>query len=227
MLNVIYEDNHVLVVIKPQNIPSQADSTNDLDMVYYVKEYLKEKYNKPGNVYVGLVHRLDRPTGGVMVFAKTSKASARLSEQIRSNQMQKKYFAILQGKPKEDKAYLKHYLLKNMKTNTVSVVPQLTTNAKMAELEYEVLDDVQGYSLAKINLYTGRSHQIRVQMKHIGTPLVNDAKYNAENYKKGGRLCLWAYELNFVHPTTNKEMKFKVAPPEIAPWTSFNISKYM
>ena len=206
---------------------SQADITNDLDMLTIIKDYLKKKYNKPGNVYLGLVHRLDRPTGGVMVFPKTSKASARLSEQIRSNQMQKKYFAILQGKPKEDKAYLKHYLLKNMKTNTVSVVPQLTTNAKMAELEYEVLDDVQGYSLAKINLYTGRSHQIRVQMKHIGTPLVNDAKYNAENYKKGGRLCLWAYELNFVHPTTNKEMKFKVAPPEIAPWTSFNISKYM
>jgi 23S rRNA pseudouridine1911/1915/1917 synthase len=141
--------------------------------------------------------------------------------------MQKTYFAIVQGQPKEDKAYLKHYLLKNMKTNTVSVVPPLTTNAKMAELEYEVLDTENGKSLVKVNLFTGRSHQIRVQMKHIGTPVVNDAKYNADNYKKGSKLCLWAYELNFVHPTTKQDMKFKVAPPEFAPWTDFNCAKYI
>ena len=226
-LNVIYEDNHVIVVIKPQNIPTQADESGDKDMLTIVKEYLKEKYNKPGEAFVGLVHRLDRPTGGVMVFAKTSKSATRLSEQIRNDEMSKKYVAVTLGVPKQPKMQLVNYLLKNAKTNSVSVVPELTTNAKKAILDYE-LKDVQGkYSLVDVDLHTGRSHQIRVQLKHIGCPIMGDIKYGG-NEVKGCNLALWAYELKFVHPTTKQKLTFKVYPPaENPPWRLFNLDKFI
>ena len=226
-LKVIYEDNHVIVVIKPQNIPTQADESGDKDMLTMVKEYLKEKYNKPGEAFVGLVHRLDRPTGGVMVFAKTSKCATRLSEQIRNNEMSKRYVAVTYGVPKQSKMQLVNYLLKNAKTNSVSVVPELTTNAKKAVLDYE-LKDVQGkYALLDVDLHTGRSHQIRVQLKHIGCPIMGDIKYGG-NEVKGVNLALWAYELKFEHPTTKQKLTFKVYPPiENNPWKLFNVEKFI
>lgn len=224
-LKVLYEDNHIIVVIKPQGVPSQEDSTADCDMLTMVKDYIKEKYNKPGNVYVGLVHRLDRPTGGVMVFAKTSKASARLVEQIKNKEMTKKYFAITSRVPEKQHALLSNYLLKNAKTNTVSVVPSATTGAKLAELSYDVLEEANGTALLNVDLYTGRSHQIRVQLKHIGCPLVGDAKYGVANKSK--TLCLWAYYLKFTHPTTKKIMLFKVCPPENGVWKQYNYSKFI
>ena len=147
MLDVIFEDNHILVVVKPQNIPSQEDESMDENMVSLVKKYLKEKYNKPGNVYVGLVHRLDRPTGGIMVFAKTGKASARLTEQLQSGEMKKTYLTVVNGAPKEDEKELINYLKKNMRENIVSVVPELTTGAKKAVLNYQVLDKNDKVSL--------------------------------------------------------------------------------
>ncbi len=223
-LNVLYEDNHVIVVLKPQNVPTQEDESKDLDMLTMVKDYIKEKYEKPGNVYVGLVHRLDRPTGGVMVFAKTSKAAARLSEQVKNKEMIKRYLAVTSKVPAKEQGKLSNYLLKNPKTNTVSVVPQLTTGAKLAELEYKVLDSVNGMSLVDVNLFTGRSHQIRVQFKHIGCPLVGDAKYGTATANK--KLALWAYYLRFTHPTTGKTLTFKVFPPaDEKPWDNYNYSK--
>ncbi|MBQ9790954.1 MAG: RluA family pseudouridine synthase [Clostridia bacterium] len=227
-LNVIYEDNHILVVIKPQNIPTQADDSNDLDMLTMVKNYIKEKYNKPGDAYVGLVHRLDRPTGGIMIFAKTSKAASRLSTQIKDGSFHKKYFAVVVGAPKENRQKLVHYLKKNARTNTVSVVPSLETGAKRAELEYNVLEKLTKVSLVDVDLFTGRSHQIRVQLKTIGCPIYGDVRYGGDTLAKGHNLALWAYELRFVHPTTQKNMVFKVMPPvEATPWSSFKMDKYI
>ena len=223
-LNIAYEDNHIIVVVKPQNIPTQEDDSKDKDLLTMVKEYIKVKENKPGNVFCGLVHRLDRPTGGVMVFAKTSKAASRLSEQIKNGEMQKKYLTVVNGKPREKRAKLVNYLLKNARTNTVQIVPELTTNAKRAELEYELLEAKDKVSLLKINLQTGRSHQIRVQMKNIGCPVYGDVKYGGDILAKGHNLALWAYELKFIHPTTRENMTFKVYPPEdIVPWKVFNL----
>lgn len=224
-LNVAYEDNHVIVVVKPQNIPTQEDESKDKDLLTMVKEYIKEKENKPGNVYVGLVHRLDRPTGGVMVFAKTSKAASRLAEQMKNGEFQKKYLTVVNGKPREKRSKLVNFLQKNARTNTVQVVPELTTNAKRAELDYEVLDVKEKVSLVKIDLHTGRSHQIRVQMKHIGCPVYGDVKYGGDILAKGHNLALWSYELRFVHPTTKENMTFKVYPPETqVPWKVFNLN---
>ncbi len=224
-LNVVYEDNHIIVVIKPQNIPTQEDESKDKDLLTIVKEYIKVKENKPGNVYVGLVHRLDRPTGGVMVFAKTSKAASRLTQEMHTDEFKKRYLAVINGKPREKRAKLVNYLLKNPRTNTVQVVPELTTNAKRAELKYEVLDEKEKVSLVSVQLLTGRSHQIRVQMKNIGNPIYGDVKYGGDILAKGHNLALWAYELKFVHPTTKENMTFKCYPPEdIVPWSVFNLN---
>lgn len=223
MLKIIHEDNHVLVVIKPQNVPSQEDSSKDKDMLTMVKEYLKEKYNKPGNVYAGLVHRLDRPTGGVMVFAKTSKAASRLAEQIKTGDFQKTYLAVVNGSPKVNYEQLTNYLAKNETLNKVQIVPQLVDGAKIAKMEYNLMQKSEKLSLLKIHLFTGRSHQIRVQLKGIGLPIYGDAKYgNGER----GNLALWAYELKFLHPTTRVPMTFQVYPPtEERPWNEFNFTK--
>ncbi len=220
-LKVIHEDNHVIVVIKPQNVPSQQDESKDLDMLTMVKNYIKDKENKQGDAFVGLVHRLDRPTGGVMVFAKTSKSASRLSQEIGVGEFKKKYLAVVNGSPKEKRAKLVHYLKKHARTNVVNVVPELTTDAKRAELDYVVFDEKEKVSLIEVNLTTGRSHQIRVQMKHIGCPIYGDVKYGGDKLAKGHNLALWAYELRFVHPTTKENMTFKVYPPEIIPWTVF------
>ena len=224
-LQVVYEDNHIIVVVKPQNIPTQEDESKDKDLLTMVKEYIKQKENKPGNVFVGLVHRLDRPTGGVMVFAKTSKAASRLSEQVRNRTISKKYLAVVLGKPKEKVAKLTNFLHKHARTNTVQVVPELTTGAKKAELEYEILDSKDKVSLVSVQLITGISHQIRVQMKHIGCPVYGDVKYGGDKLAKGHNLALWAYELKFVHPTTKENMTFKVYPPEDKiPWKVFDLN---
>ncbi len=224
-MDVIFEDNHVIVVVKPQNIPTQLDESNDLDMLTMVKNYIKEKYDKPGNVYLGLVHRLDRPTGGLMVFAKTGKSASRLSEQLASGEMTKKYLAVVNGVVSKNSEKLVNYLKKNAKTNTVAVVPELTTGAKRAELEYEVLERREKVSLVSLNLFTGRSHQIRVQMKHIGHPVYGDVRYGGDILAKGHNLALWAYELSFNHPITKQKMTFKCTPPDIVPWTNFDVKR--
>ncbi len=217
-LNVIYEDNHIIVVEKTVNIPSQGDKTGDIDMLTLVKRYIKEKYNKPGEVYLGLVHRLDRPVGGVMVFARTSKAAARLSEQVRNKDFKKKYLVIVDGKFEKNKGTLEDYLLKNEKTNTSKVVKEGTKNAKLAILDYEVLkyNKEINLSVVKVNLHTGRHHQIRVQMANAGHSICGDQKYGTRG--RGKQICLWAYELTILHPITKEEMTFKVLPEFIGGW---------
>ncbi len=177
MVKVIYEDNHLLVVEKPVNILSQGDNTNDNDMVNLLKKYLKEKYNKPGNVFVGLVHRLDRPVGGCMVFAKTSKAASRLSDQVRNKSFKKTYRAVIHGNMSKKSDNLLDYLYKNKKTTLVSIVSKNTKDAKDARLSYETLDSKKGFSLVQIDLQTGRPHQIRVQFASRKHPLFGDQRY--------------------------------------------------
>lgn len=221
-LKVIYEDNHVIVVLKPQNILSQGDETGDKSLLDMVKDYIKEKYNKPGNVYVGLVHRLDRPTGGVMVFAKTSKAAARLTEQLKNKEFSKKYLAVVVGKPKYKSSRLEHFLKKDEITNKVRVCSRASEGAKQAILEYNTLLTVDKVSLVDVKILTGRSHQIRVQMSEIGTPVFGDVKYGGDVLAKGHNLALWAYELSFIHPTTRKKMTFNCLPRiEMVPWNVF------
>lgn len=217
-LKVIYEDNHIIVVEKPANIPSQGDKTGDLDMLTIIKAYLKEKYNKPGNVYLGLVHRLDRPVGGVMVFAKTSKAAARLSEQVREKVFKKKYLVIVNGKFEEKKGTLKDYLLKNERLNKSRVVEEGTKNSKYAELDYEVLkyDKEQNLSLLKINLHTGRHHQIRVQLSSRDHSIYGDAKYNGRGSAR--QLYLWAYELTIQNVISKEEMTVTSIPEKEKAW---------
>ena len=225
--NILFEDNQIIVVEKPQNVPSQGDSSGDNNMLDMIKAYIKEKYNKPGNVYCGLVHRLDRPTGGVMVFAKTSKSASRLSEQFKTDDVHKIYFAVVIGCPKVKKGHLVHYLKKDEKNNMVEIVPQSTEGAKRAELDYEVLEEKNGYSLVKINLITGRSHQARVQMKALGTPIYGDVKYGGTG-AKSGLLNLFAVQLTFDHPVSKARVTFKVIPPaDQKPWKDFNVERYI
>lgn len=226
-VKILHEDNSVLVVVKPQNIPSQADSSGDVDLLTLLKDYIKEKYNKPGNVYLGLVHRLDRPTGGVMVFAKNSKAAERLSKQIVDGEMSKFYFTTVVGCPKEKSATLVHYLKKNALTNNVYVATFGDHDAKRAELSYTVLESDGVVSLCKVQLGTGRSHQIRVQMSAIGTPVFGDVRYGGDSLMKGSNLALWAYRLEFNHPVSKERMVFVAYPPETKPWNIFNLKKHI
>ncbi|MEG1609546.1 MAG: RNA pseudouridine synthase, partial [Clostridia bacterium] len=227
-LEILYEDNHIIVVVKPQNIPTQADSSNDLDMLSVVKDYIVNKYNKVGDAYVGMVHRLDRPTGGVMVFAKTSKAAQRLCECIKDGTFEKQYLCVTCGEPKQKKAKLEHYLKKQEEKNTVIAVPMMTDGAKRAELDYNVLETIQNFSLVKIDLKTGRSHQIRVQMAAIGCPLFADAKYGADPKTWKHKMGLWATQIRFPHPITKDMMTFICYPPvEEVPWKAFNVSLHL
>lgn len=221
-LTILYEDNHIIVVLKPQNVPSCEDASKDADMLTIIKAYIKEKYSKTGNVYLGLVHRLDRPTGGVMVFAKSSKAAARLSEQMRNGDFEKRYMAVLSGVPKEERALLTHYIKKNSVNNMVYVCPPTESGARLARLQYKVLSEKGGFSLVEVRLHTGRSHQIRVQMNAIGCPVCGDMRYGGEKAKKG-YLALWAYYLSFSHPVSKERLVFRVQPPkEISPWNNFD-----
>ena len=221
MVKVIYEDNHLLVVEKPVNILSQGDDTNDKDMVNLLKQYIKEKYNKPGNVFIGLVHRLDRPVGGVMVFAKTSKAASRLSEQIRNKTFKKTYRAVIHGTMDKEESILKDYLYKNKKTNMVSVVNKNHKEAKNAELSYKTLDTKNRLSLVEIDLKTGRPHQIRVQFSSRKHPLFGDQRYGKDVNKVGQQISLWSYKIEIQHPTTKEKMEFICEPPKEYPWNTF------
>ncbi len=217
-LNVLYEDNHLIVVVKPINVLSQSDITNDPDMLTLIKAYLKEKYHKPGNVYVGLVHRLDRVVGGVMVFAKTSKAASRLSESIRNNSFHKEYLAICHGKVKEYDTFI-DYLEKK---DDFSTIVTDKNHGKLSELSYELIDynKEKDLSLVKVNLKTGRHHQIRVQFSSRNHPLIGDNRYGSDREKEIG---LFAYKLSFPHPITKEIISFTYIPHD-KPFNLFNIN---
>lgn len=224
-IKIIYEDNHLLVVVKPKGIPSQADKTGDRDMLTILKEYIKEKYNKPGEVYLGLVHRLDRMTSGIMVFARTSKAASRLSKSIREGDFKKRYVAVLNGKL-DSNGILENYLVKNEKANMSRICDKNTKNAKFASLEYITRGNFERngkkYTYVDIKLNTGRHHQIRVQFSNIGYPLYGDVKYGKEINKKGQDLALFAYSLTFFHPTKDEVMQFNVLPDKEGIWSELD-----
>jgi len=203
-LEILYEDNHIIVVVKPINILSQSDSTGDLDMLTMIKDYLKIKYHKPGNVYLGLVHRLDRVTSGIMVFAKTSKAASRLSKEIRENNFNKCYLAVVHGKVNDDT--YKDYLLKTDDFST-----KVDKNGKLAILSFKLLEynENRDISLVDVKLETGRHHQIRVQFSSRNHPLVGDKRYGNDDYQELG-LC--AYHLEFMHPVKKELMSFTRYP---------------
>ena len=215
--NILYEDNHILVALKEQNLACCPDDSKDENLLDILKDYLKVRYEKPGNVYLGLVHRLDRPTGGVMVFAKTSKAASRLSEQMRTGDFEKKYLAVLVGTLDPAEGKMEGWLKKNAVNNMVYLTPQGTDGAKYARLDYRTLVSMGKYSLAEIKLHTGRSHQIRVQTAGAGHPVFGDMRYGGEKAQKG-KLALWAYSLAFTHPVTKDRMRFLALPPDATPW---------
>lgn len=216
-INIIYEDNHLLVVEKPANIPVQADSSNDIDMLTILKNYRKKKENKPGEAFVGLVHRLDRPVSGIMVFAKTSKAASRLSDQIRQNIFHKTYLAVVEGILPQ-KGTFEDYLIKDKKNNISYITSK--EKGKYSKLEYEVKGSKNNLSLVKINLITGRSHQIRVEFSSRNHPLVGDSKYG--HNPKNINIALFAQSLTFLHPITKEKLVFTLSLPQRYPFNLFN-----
>jgi len=216
-INVLYEDNHIIVVEKPFNILSQGDSTGDLDLLTMVKDYIKVKYNKPGNVYIGLVHRLDRPTGGIMVFARTSKAASRLNKQFLDHTISKNYLLVCHGLV-DKKGKMIDKITKLDNGNSI-----IDSNGKEASLDYELIDynKDEDISFVKVHLNTGRHHQIRVQFASRNHPLCGDKRYGIDDSDK--QLCLYSYMLEFVHPVTKETMKFESLPKKFGSWTKFTM----
>lgn len=217
---IIYEDNHLLVIDKPSGVLSQEDHTGDPDVLTLCKKYVKKKYNKPGDVWMGLVHRLDRPVSGVMVLAKTSKAASRLSEQIRKNNMDKTYWAMVEGMTPPSET-LVHYLEKDKRSNNVSAYNKPRGKAKESKLSFETLKQNSKFSLVEIDLYTGRPHQIRVQLAKVGHPLWGDYRYGEEGSKDGKEMGLRAVRLTIKHPTKKEKMTFEADVPNMQPWNFF------
>lgn len=223
-IDILYLDNHLIAAIKPPGVLSQADHTDAPDMLTILKAYIKERFNKPGAVFLGLVHRLDRPVGGVMVFARTSKGASRLSASIREHRVQKSYLCVTRGIPDRVEAVLEARLVKDRSRN-VSRVVQHGAGAKEAKLRYQVLatDPTHDLALLQIELLTGRAHQIRVQLADNGTPLWGDAKYGNG---PAGDIALWSCQYSFPHPTTGETVVVEAPPPQVAPWASFPSDVY-
>ena len=209
MVDILYEDNHVIVAVKPPNMLSQADKTGDTDMLSVLREYIREKYQKPGNVYLGLVHRLGRPVGGLMVFARTSKAASRLSEQMRQHEMGREYLCVAQGET-EESFTLTDYIRHDPILNRMVVCEADEKGGQEAILHGRRIAAREGTSLCAIRLETGRKHQIRVQMSNMGHPLWGDNRYGEGI--PGQQIALWGYKLTFIHPTTRKKMRFYTLP---------------
>ncbi len=219
-ISVLYEDNHLFAVIKPPNMPVQADNSGDLDLLSLLKRDIKVRYRKPGNVYLALLHRLDRPVGGVMLFAKTSKAATRLSKQFRDGIIDKRYAAVVHGKVPDASLHLTDFLLKNRDTNTVSVVSSSVKGAKQAQLIAQKVEEKQQFSLVSVTLLSGRSHQIRVQLAHAGFPIVGDHRYGLLN--ETGMIALWSCSLSCIHPISGDRLRFSAHPEQHFPWNLFN-----
>ncbi|NBC59094.1 MAG: RNA pseudouridine synthase [Bacteroidetes bacterium] len=218
--HIIYEDNHLFVINKPVGRLVQGDATGDEPLSETVKTYIKQKYNKPGNVYLGVVHRLDRPTSGVLVFAKTSKALSRLNKQFSERQTQKIYWAMVKNKPKATQARLVHYLKRKPKQNKSYAYPKSIPGAKQAVLNYRLLKSLKHYHLLEIELETGRHHQIRSQLSYIGCPIKGDLKYGAKRSNSDGGIDLHARKLSLIHPTTKEKMCFEADLPHNNLWQS-------
>ena len=218
-VKVLYEDNHIIVAIKPAGVLSQSDGSNAPDMLTILKAYIKEKYQKPGEVYLGLVHRLDRPVSGVMVFARTSKAASRLSEQIRLRKVDKIYRCVVNG-VLEGEGRLENYISKDEASNTVTVSDSEKPGFKASYLNYRALASKDGLTLVEVKLGTGRSHQIRAQMAHFGHPLIGDQKYGLRDNRTKD-IALEAYKLSFEHPVKREFITFEAPIPGSYPWSLF------
>lgn len=213
-MEIVYEDNHIIIVNKEAGEIVQGDKTGDKPLVDYVKDYLKEKYNKPGNVFCGVVHRIDRPVSGLVIFAKTSKALSRLNEMLRKGEIHKSYLALVENGPKDKKGLLSDYLVSDSKKNKTYISDQNNPKARKSDLEYEIIKRGDRYSLLKINLLTGRKHQIRAQLSNIGCPIKGDLKYGAKRSNPNGGISLQSATLQFVHPVSKKELNFEAPPLE-------------
>lgn len=224
-LNVLYEDNHLLIVEKPRNMLVQEDISGDLDLLNAAKAYLVKKYNKPGDAFLALVHRLDRPVGGVILFAKTSKGASRISHELRLNRFDRRYLTVVRGTPEEKIGKLTDYLLKDERKNKTAVVHPSTKNAKKAILRYEVLDvnPAEDLSLLSVELETGRSHQIRIQLAEMGHPIYGDQKYGQKENQVGQQIALWASEISVKHPTKDEIVQIAATPPNEYPWNQFRV----
>lgn len=220
-IKVLYEDNHLIIVEKPVNIPVQEDISADEDLLTIVKQDIKERFQKPGNVYLALIHRLDRPVGGAIVFAKTSKAASRMSDLLRKHEMERVYRVTVRGNVKEDSETLTHHLLKNREKNQVSAVSSKNKHAKKAVLDYEVIKRLPEakLTLIEVTLQTGRSHQIRVQLREIGHPIYGDQKYGAKVNTVGEQIALWSYKIAFIHPIRGERVEVVCQPPKTYPWS--------
>ena len=210
-LQVLFEDNHILIVNKRAGDITQGDKTGDKPLSEVVKEYVKDKYNKPGNVFIGTVHRLDRPTSGIVIFARTSKALERLNKMLRDKVIQKTYWAIVKNQPKVKTDTLTNFLKKDSKKNKSFVYKKEIEGSKKATLHFKVIQKLDNYSLLEVDLETGRHHQIRTQLSHIGSPIKGDLKYGFDRSNKDGSISLHARKINFVHPVT-KEIITIIAP---------------
>jgi 23S rRNA pseudouridine1911/1915/1917 synthase len=220
-LQVLHEDNHVIVVNKRPSDIVQGDKTGDVTMPDQIKEFLRVKYNKPGNIFCGVVHRLDRPTSGAVVFAKTSKSLTRLNEQFREKDTKKIYWAVVEKAPQSNTGHLENFLLKNEKQNKAYVHQKEVSGSKKAILDYRVVSQSDKYTLIEVVLHTGRHHQIRAQMAHIGCVIKGDLKYGAKRSNADGSIHLHARYLSFIHPTTKETIQITAPVPDDSLWKWF------
>lgn len=219
-MTVLYEDNHIIIVNKAPGEIVQGDKTGDKPLSERVKEYLKVKYNKPGNVFCGVTHRLDRPTSGIVVFAKTSKALSRLNAMFKNNEIDKTYWAVVKKLPEKTEATLTHYLIKNERTNKSTAHDVEKPNTKKSVLHYKVIAQSQNYNLLEVELETGRHHQIRCQLSKIGSPIKGDLKYGAERSNPDGSISLHARKIAFVHPVSKEKIEVAAPPPDDVLWNA-------
>ena len=220
-MTILYEDNHLIIVNKASSEIVQGDKTGDKPMSEMVKDYLREKYNKPGNIFCGVTHRLDRPTSGVVIFAKTSKALTRLNKMFKDDEIEKVYWAIVQNRPPKMKDTLTHYLIKNQRINKSIAFDSVKPNTKKAILNYSVISQSDNYFLLYVNLETGRHHQIRVQLSRIGCPIKGDLKYGSKRSNSDGSISLHARSVSFIHPVSLQKIEVVAPVPDDALWKAF------
>ena len=222
-MTVVYEDNHIIVVNKTASEIVQADKTGDTPLSETVKQYLKEKYQKPGNVFLGVTHRLDRPVSGLVIFARTSKALTRLNEMFRSGEVKKTYWAVVKNAPKESEGELVHFLVRNEKQNKSYAYDKEVPNSKKAVLDYRLIGRSENYYLLEVDLKTGRHHQIRCQLAKMGCPIKGDLKYGSPRSNPDGSICLHARRVRFVHPVSKELIELKAPLPEGNLWKGFEL----
>ncbi len=222
-MTVVYEDNHIIVVNKTASEIVQADKTGDVPLSETIKQYLKEKYQKPGNVFIGVTHRLDRPVSGLVIFAKTSKALTRLNEMFRAGEVKKTYWAVVKNAPQEPEGELQHFLVRNEKQNKSYAYDKETPNSKKAILDYRLMGRSENYYLLEINLKTGRHHQIRCQLAKMGWPIKGDLKYGFPRSNPDGSICLHARRVQFIHPVSKELIELEAPLPEGNLWKGFEL----